>query len=266
MILATLEEGLRHHQAGRLDQAEELYRRVLAADPRQPDALHLLGMAAFGRGFPQDGRDLILRAIEAKPHEAIFHANLGLVLEALHRWPEAEAAYRRSLGLNPNNPAALNNLGNLYHVAWRLDEAACCYKAALALDPHFAAAQNNLGNTLAEWNDHDQAIACYRRALAVDPDSFRAEEPRQFLGRAGTLRGGGRRVAPGAKPASSGRGVENPLGPVVAGDRRVVHVDRRASPQAVGGSRRAAADRHGDRRPDRPDAGPGLLAGLSRSP
>jgi predicted O-linked N-acetylglucosamine transferase (SPINDLY family) len=168
LILATLEEGLRHHQAGRLDRAEEFYRRVLRTDPRQPDALHLLGMAAFARGLPEQGRDLVLQAIEAKPNEAVFHANLGIVLEALQCWPEAEAAYRRSLRLSPNNPAALNSLGNLHRAAWRLDEASCCYKAALALNPHFTMAESNLGNTFADRDDFDQAIACYRRALAVD--------------------------------------------------------------------------------------------------
>jgi protein O-GlcNAc transferase len=176
LILATLEEGLRHHQAGRFDRAEELYRRVLKSDPRQPDALHLLGMAAFGRGSPEEGRELVLQAIEAKPNEAVFHSNLGIVLEALRRWNEAEAAYRQSLRLNPNNPPALNNLGNLHRVAWRLDEAACCYKAALALDPHFISAENNLGNTLADQNEHDQAIASYRRALTVDRDFFKARK------------------------------------------------------------------------------------------
>jgi protein O-GlcNAc transferase len=176
LILATLEEGLAHHQAGRFDRAEELYRRVLRMDPRQPDALHLLGMAAYVRGFPEQGRDLVLKAIEAKPHEAVFHANLGIVLEALCDWPMAEAAYRRSLRLNPNNPAALNSLGNLHRAAWRLDEAACCYKAALALDPRFTVAQSNLGNTFADRDDFDQAIACYRRALAVDPDFFDARK------------------------------------------------------------------------------------------
>src|ERR1700689_3251421 len=91
LIVATLEEGLRHHQAGRFDQAEELYRRILSTNPRQPDALHLLGMAVFARGIPQEGRDLILRAIEAKPHEAVFHANLGLVPEVLRTWAEGAA-------------------------------------------------------------------------------------------------------------------------------------------------------------------------------
>ena len=63
MILATLEEGLRHHRAGRLARAAELYRHVLSADPSQPDALHLLGMAAFVEGRAAEARDLVGRAI-----------------------------------------------------------------------------------------------------------------------------------------------------------------------------------------------------------
>jgi predicted O-linked N-acetylglucosamine transferase (SPINDLY family) len=202
LILASLEEGLRHHQAGRLDRAEELYRRVLSAEPRQPDALHLLGMAAFVRGHSEEGRKLVCQAIAAKPHEAVFHANLGIVLEALRRWPEAEASYRRALCLNPRNAAALNSLGNLHRAAWRLDEAACCYQAAISLDGRFPAAQSNLGNTFADQNDFERAIACYRRALDIDPgfvdarknlanslaEQGRCDQAAEELGRAQALR------------------------------------------------------------------------------
>ncbi len=234
MILATLEEGLRHHQAGRLDRAEEFYRRVLQTDPRQPDALHLLGMAAFARGLPEQGRDLVLQAIEAKPSEAVFHANLGIVLEVLQRWPEAEAAYRRSLRLNPQNPAALNSLGNLHRAAWRLDEAACCYKAALALNSHFTAAESNLGNTFADRDDFDQAIACYRRALAVDANFVDA---RKNL--ANSLTGQGRCEEAAmelrrAGPVSRGRGARRSARPYCC---RPLPSRRRGSTHSASGCR-----------------------------
>ena len=169
MVLATLEEGLLHHQSGRLDRAEELYRRVLKIEPEQPDALHLLGMAAFMRGRAEESHDLVRRAIEAKPAEAVFHSNLGIVLEALRRWSQAEEAYRRALALDPSNAPALNSLGNLHRAAGRLDEAARCYQAALAADAAFPAAQSNLGTVFADRNEFDRAIACYRRALELDP-------------------------------------------------------------------------------------------------
>ena len=41
--MATIPEALtvamQHHQAGRLQQAEQIYRSVLQAEPNQPDAL-----------------------------------------------------------------------------------------------------------------------------------------------------------------------------------------------------------------------------------
>ena len=48
--MATIPEALaiaiQHHQAGRLPAAEQIYRQILAADPKQPDAWHLLGVLA----------------------------------------------------------------------------------------------------------------------------------------------------------------------------------------------------------------------------
>jgi protein O-GlcNAc transferase len=169
LILANLQQGLRHHQAGRLELAEEHYRRVLQIDPGQADALHLLGMVAFARGNAEQARELVCLAIQAKPDEAVFYANLGIVYESLHRWPEAEAAYCRAIELNPRNATALNSLGNLHRAAWRLNQAAHCYQQAVEIDDRFVAAQSNLGNTFADLGHFDQAIACYRRAINIDP-------------------------------------------------------------------------------------------------
>jgi protein O-GlcNAc transferase len=169
LILKTLEDGLRHHQAGDFESAEKLYRRVLRIEPQQPDALHLLGMAAFTRGDAERACDLVSQAIQAKPDEAVFYANLGIVYEALCRWQDAEAAYRQAVQLNPRHAAALNSLGNLHRAAWRLDEAAGYYRQAIEIDTRFVAAQSNLGNTLADRGHHDQAIVCYRRAIEIDP-------------------------------------------------------------------------------------------------
>src|SRR5262245_35357286 len=47
---AALQAALRHHQSGALPQAEALYRQALALDPRNPDALHFLGIACSQQG------------------------------------------------------------------------------------------------------------------------------------------------------------------------------------------------------------------------
>src|SRR6202012_1650304 len=65
------------HQAGRLDDAERLFRQVLAADPRHADSLHLLGVVAYQTGRRDLAVDLIGQAIASNPNEVQYHANLG---------------------------------------------------------------------------------------------------------------------------------------------------------------------------------------------
>ncbi len=168
MIVACLQEALRHHQAGRLDQAEGLYRRVLSVDPLQPDALHLFGMAALARGRVDEAHRLVRQSVDLKPAEAVFISDLGVVLESLGRFRDAEAAYRRALELSPRHAESLNNLGNMHRAVWHPAEAADSYRAAVAIKPDFAMARGNLGNTFADQQKFDEAIACYREALALD--------------------------------------------------------------------------------------------------
>ena len=55
MSTLTIEQAfqiaVQHHQAGRLSQAEQLYRQILAQMPNHPDALHLLGVVAHQAGL-----------------------------------------------------------------------------------------------------------------------------------------------------------------------------------------------------------------------
>lgn len=49
-IPEAIEIGLAHHRSGQLQQAEQVYRRILQAEPRNAGALHLLGLIAFQVG------------------------------------------------------------------------------------------------------------------------------------------------------------------------------------------------------------------------
>ena len=52
--MATISEALaiaiQHHQAGRLQAAEQIYRQILAVEPNHADAIHLLGVIAHQAG------------------------------------------------------------------------------------------------------------------------------------------------------------------------------------------------------------------------
>ena len=113
--MATISEALaiaiQHHQAGRLQAAEQIYRQILAVEPHHADAVHLLGVMASQRGEHELAAQQIARAIGLKGNVAAFHNNLGEAYRALHRTAEAVACYRRALELKPDYADAHNNLG-----------------------------------------------------------------------------------------------------------------------------------------------------------
>jgi cytochrome c-type biogenesis protein CcmH/NrfG len=57
-----LTTAIQYHQQGRLDQAARIYQSILARQADHPDALHLLGVAAFQQGHPEQAVELIGRA------------------------------------------------------------------------------------------------------------------------------------------------------------------------------------------------------------
>ena len=169
-ISEALAIAVQHHQAGRLQAAEQIYRQILAVEPNHPDAIHLLGVIAHQAGKHEVAVEYIGRAIGLKGNAAAFHNNLGEAYRALRRISEAVACYRRALELKPDYAEAHNNLGVAFKDQGKLDEAVACYRRALELKPDYAEAHNNLGNALKDQGKLDEAVACYRRALELKPD------------------------------------------------------------------------------------------------
>lgn len=133
--MPTLAEALQQaweiHQAGRIAQAEQVYRQVLAAQPDHASAWCFLGIACHDQ----------------------------------QRYDEAIAAYRRALTLRPNFPSAYNNLGNTYRMLRRVDEAVAQFDQALALDPNYLLAYKNKGTTLCWEGRLQEAQATYEEAI-----------------------------------------------------------------------------------------------------
>ena len=171
--MATISEALaiaiQHHQAGRLQAAEQIYQLVLQAEPNNADATHLLGLAAHQMGKHEVAIEYIGRAIGLQGNEALLHNNLGEAYRALLRIPEAVACYRRALELKPNFVEAHSNLGVVCKDRGNLDEAIACFRRALELKPDYAEVHNNLGAAFKERGNLDEAVACYRRALELKP-------------------------------------------------------------------------------------------------
>jgi tetratricopeptide (TPR) repeat protein/2-polyprenyl-3-methyl-5-hydroxy-6-metoxy-1,4-benzoquinol methylase len=164
-----LTEAVRLHQAGQLDQAAAIYRKVLSFQPNSADALHLLGMIALQQGQAQAAAELIGKAIALNDRHAPYHAHLALARQTLGDMEGAVAGYRRALALNPNDPDAYNNMGNALAALNRTENAVAAFRQALALQPGNAVAHNNLGSVQRSMGLRDEAEASFRKAAALQP-------------------------------------------------------------------------------------------------
>lgn len=166
---ATLAAAMEMHQAGKLDQAAQLYQEVLGQEQDNADALHLLGVIHHQKGEHKQAVDLICKAVALRPSIPAYHANLAEAYRALGQFNRAVGCCRTALRLWPDYPEAFCNLGMALRALGQLDEAADQFRHALRLRPAFAPAHNALGTLLRDQARHDEALEHFRRAIECDP-------------------------------------------------------------------------------------------------
>jgi len=147
-IEQAFQVALAHHQAGRLAEAEAIYRQILTVQPQHADALHLMGVIAHQAGRNDVALDLIRHAIALAPNFSAAYDNLGTVLREQGRVDEAIIAHRHATTLAPSDPETHYNLGNALKAKGQMDEAVASYRKAIFLDPHNPKTHYNLALTL----------------------------------------------------------------------------------------------------------------------
>lgn len=200
---ALINAALQHLQSGRLAEAETALRQVLSVTPDDPDAVHLLGLAALQQRKLAEAERLLTKATQLDRREPAAWNNLGVALREQDKLTEAVAAYRKALAVapdfidalsnlggalnrlgqpgeavpalrravarDPGHAEALNNLGSALFQQGAVREAETMLKRALKAAPRLAEGWNNLGNVLAELGRHDEAVTAYRAAIEARP-------------------------------------------------------------------------------------------------
>jgi tetratricopeptide (TPR) repeat protein len=168
-IPERMQQAVAHHQAGRLAEAEAIYRAVLQVEPWHAHALHLLGVIAHQAGRHQEALDLIGRALAAGGPHPVFHSNLSAVYLALRCFDEAAAQAGEAVRLNPTLADAHHNLGVARRELGRLADAEAAFRAALLRNPGHADARSNLGATLHRQGRLPEALEVLREAVRLAP-------------------------------------------------------------------------------------------------
>jgi predicted TPR repeat methyltransferase len=165
LAASFLQQAVELHQQGRYEPAQALYRQVLELNPRQFDALHLLGVIARQQGDMATAVDLISRAIAIDGAQANAHCNLGVALLDAGRAEEALASHDRALALNPSYALAWSNRGNALRRLARPAEALDSYQRALQFKPDYAEAHCNRAIVLQDMGRYLDALGAAEDAL-----------------------------------------------------------------------------------------------------
>jgi tetratricopeptide (TPR) repeat protein len=170
----VLSNAIAMHQAGQLGSAAQAYLSLLAAEPDNADALHLLGVLHHQQGDHACAVEEIGRAVALRPSVPIFHVNLAEVYRTQSQFDRAAGCCRTALRLSPNHPDAHCNLGLALQGLSRHAEAVEEFRLALNLRSDFSLAHNNLGVSLRELGRFDEALMHFRRAVELAPDQAQA--------------------------------------------------------------------------------------------
>lgn len=214
----NLKRALFLHQKGDLNEAANLYRQLIAKDPKNFHALHFLGIIEASAGKIDQAKALMARSLSVQPPNIQFIENYAAILcqcgdydaalqtcrhgleidrantsllyvdaislFKLNQLQESLTQFDKLLSYQPKHIAALNERGSVLAAMKRYDAALASVEAALMLNSRYAEAHLNKGNLCSELKRYDEALTAYGRALALRSDLADA-----WLGRGNVFRG-----------------------------------------------------------------------------
>lgn len=166
-----LAHAAEHHKEGRYEEAERLYREIIRVNPKNVDAIRMLGRVALSASRNVDAERLFRRAIELAPDFAGAITDLGRVLKEQSRFDEAVECFERVVELEPDSPQAHFQLAAVLAPAALTYRAIESYEKALELNPKFPGARLGLGHVLKTVGRQEAAIEAYRECIRLRPDN-----------------------------------------------------------------------------------------------
>lgn len=207
-LAAFLHTGNQLHKAGRLKDAEAIFRKILAQFPDHPVALLSLGIIAHQSGAREAAIALMTRAVEIAPDLPQAQNNLGNAHAAAKSYELAIVHFTKAVDLRPDYADAHFNLGVArrkqgqfdaalvafgncrQHTSNRADlyyeigqchtklgnrfEAQVAFRTAMSIDPNHVEAHLGVGTILFLMGKTDDAEGEFRAALALEPNNLRA--------------------------------------------------------------------------------------------
>lgn len=173
-VAGQLRTAEQFHRAGRIVEAERLYRDILRARPAHPIALHYLALVLKSRGELDEAEKLMRQSVSFAPQEPSFPNNLANLLLAKGDNEAAAGFYRTAIRLKRDYPEAHYNLGVALKRLGQTQDARRAFDSAISLRPVYAEALVQLGVIHKDGGDFEPALKLFDRAIAANPRSMDA--------------------------------------------------------------------------------------------
>jgi tetratricopeptide (TPR) repeat protein len=192
----------------RFDEAEALFKAVIAKSPKHAAALGNLGKLARRRGEPAEALSYFEVAVDADPSNTSMRCDAAALLQELGRRTEAEAIYKSVIEADPKHPGALSALAyllkdrsesaialtyfetaitadpgnpslrceaaNLMRGLGRPNEAEAMFKSVIESHPQHCSALTALGHLARQRRDRTGALGYFEAAAKADPGNGEA--------------------------------------------------------------------------------------------
>ena len=169
-IAVQLNRANAFQKLNRLAEAESAYIEILHAKPDLAIAHFNLGLLENRLGKQESAARSFQQAIRIDPQFEAAHQHMAAVLSKLGRLQEAAAAYGGLLRISPQNGKAMQSLGDVLENSGAYLQAENTYRAAIKLNHTNAEIHYSLGSVLQQQGKFDQAITAYEAALEIEPD------------------------------------------------------------------------------------------------
>ena len=165
------------YKSGDLPKAEQVSKKLIAANPNAVFLYNLLGLILTGQKKLEEAIEYYEKGLKIDPNFAMIYNNLGLLFfnqKSDGNLEKAENLYKKSITLNENIPEPHTNLGNLYNLLNKTEEAINYHKKSIAINPKFSYAYFNLSNVYLAIGKFSEAKKQLNEAIKLNPNFFYA--------------------------------------------------------------------------------------------
>lgn len=173
--MPLLQEVLTHLERNELDQGLNKCLDLVAIQPHNADAQHLLGIIHAKNRQVNLAIRCFEAAIKIDPQQAIFHNNISNAYKLIGNLRLAILHLHEALRLSPNNAESYNNLGSLYYTQGNISQAIQQFEKTIRLNPNSWEAHYNLGNCFIKTDKVLQAIEQYNSVLQLQSSHLNAK-------------------------------------------------------------------------------------------